>query len=67
VEVVLDRLGCVVGASAARGTALQLGLEGLHSARRGDYRGIYRIGESHRRVEILAIEHRSDVYRKRDR
>jgi mRNA interferase RelE/StbE len=49
------------------GKPLQLGLEGLHSARRGDYRVIYRIDESHRRVEILAIEHRSDVYRKRDR
>jgi mRNA interferase RelE/StbE len=42
------------------GKALRLDLEGLHSARRGDYRIIYRIDE---RVTITAIEHRADVYR----
>lgn len=42
------------------GKALRLDLEGLHSARRGDYRVIYRIDE---RVTIIAIEHRADVYR----
>lgn len=42
------------------GKALRFDLEGLHSARRGDYRIIYRIDE---RVTILAIEHRADVYR----
>lgn len=42
------------------GKALRLNLEGLHSARRGDYRIIYRIDA---RVTITAIEHRADVYR----
>ncbi|WP_147917467.1 type II toxin-antitoxin system RelE family toxin [Ruania zhangjianzhongii] len=42
------------------GKALRFDLEGLHSARRGDYRIIYRIDD---RVTIIAIEHRSDVYR----
>lgn len=42
------------------GKALRFDLEGLHSARRGDYRIIYRIDE---RVSIIAIEHRADVYR----
>lgn len=42
------------------GKALRFDLEGLHSARRGDYRIIYRIGE---RVTVVAIEHRADVYR----
>lgn len=42
------------------GKALRFDLEGLHSARRGDYRIIYRIDE---RVIITAIEHRADVYR----
>ena len=42
------------------GKALRFDLEGLHSARRGDYRIIYRIDE---RVAIIAIEHRADVYR----
>jgi mRNA interferase RelE/StbE len=47
------------------GKSLKLGLEGLHSARRGDYRVIYRIDDDHRRVTVVAIEHRSDVYRPR--
>lgn len=47
------------------GKPLQLGLAGLHSARRGDYRVIYRIDEDLRTVTVLAIEHRSDVYRPR--
>ena len=44
------------------GKAVRLGLEGLHSARRGDFRIIYRISDV---VTILAIEHRGDVYRPR--
>jgi len=47
------------------GKPLKLGLEGLHSARRGDYRVIYRIDDHQRRVTVVAIEHRSDVYRPR--
>ena len=47
------------------GKPLKLGLDGLHSARRGDYRVIYRIDEQHHRVEVVAIEHRSDIYRPR--
>lgn len=45
------------------GKPLKLGLEGLHSARRGDYRVIYRIDDRQRQVTVVAIEHRSDVYR----
>ena len=47
------------------GKPLTLGLAGLHSARRGDFRVIYRISDSERRVDVLAIEHRADVYRSR--
>jgi mRNA-degrading endonuclease RelE of RelBE toxin-antitoxin system len=47
------------------GKPLQLGLAGLHSARRGDYRVIYMIDARLRTVTIMAIEHRSDVYRPR--
>lgn len=43
------------------GKALRFELEGLHSARRGDYRVIYRIDDDV--VTITAIEHRADVYR----
>jgi mRNA interferase RelE/StbE len=46
------------------GKPLKLGLEGLHSARRGDYRVIYRDDHA-RQVKVMAIEHRSDVYRPR--
>jgi len=47
------------------GKPLKLGLEGLHSARRGDYRVIYRVDDRQRQVTVVAIEHRSDVYRPR--
>jgi mRNA-degrading endonuclease RelE of RelBE toxin-antitoxin system len=47
------------------GKPLRLQLAGLHSARRGDFRVIYRIDEAKARIDILAIEHRSDVYRPR--
>ncbi len=56
----------VYGALAANprraGKPLRFELEGLHSARRGDFRVIYRVGDS---VTIIAIEHRADVYRPR--
>jgi mRNA interferase RelE/StbE len=47
------------------GKPLKLGLEGMHSTRRGDYRVIYRIDDEQRVVTVLAIEHRSDIYRPR--
>lgn len=45
------------------GKPLNLGLSGLHNARRGDYRVMYRIDDLRRQVTVMAIEHRSDVYR----
>jgi mRNA-degrading endonuclease RelE of RelBE toxin-antitoxin system len=47
------------------GKPLKLELDGLHSARRGDFRVIYRIDDHRRRVDVVAIEHRSDIYRPR--
>jgi mRNA-degrading endonuclease RelE of RelBE toxin-antitoxin system len=47
------------------GKPLKLGLQGLHSARRGDYRVIYRIDDQSQRIDIVAVEHRADVYRPR--
>lgn len=46
------------------GKPLRGELEGLHSARRGDYRVIYGVLASTRTVEILHIHRRSDVYRR---
>lgn len=54
--------GPLAGNPRRTGKALRFELEGLFSARRGDYRVIYRIdGED--QVTIVAIEHRSDAYR----
>ena len=47
------------------GHPLRFDLEGVHSARRGDHRVLYRIEVDDRRAIILTIEHRSDVYRRR--
>lgn len=47
------------------GKALRWELAGLHSARRGDFRIVYRIDATRRRVEVVAVEHRADVYRRR--
>ena len=44
------------------GKPLRFELEGLHSARRGDFRLLYRITD---KVTIVAVEHRSDAYRRR--
>lgn len=42
------------------GKPLRFDLEGLHSARRGPYRVIHRIDAT---VNIIAIDHRADIYR----
>jgi mRNA interferase RelE/StbE len=47
------------------GKRLRYELAGLHSARRGEYRVIYRINDEQQIIEIAAIEHRSDAYRPR--
>jgi mRNA interferase RelE/StbE len=44
------------------GRALRFDLEGFFSARRGQYRVIYRIVEDEIVVEIVKISHRSDAY-----
>jgi mRNA interferase RelE/StbE len=46
------------------GRPLRFELEDRHSAHRGDYRVVYRMDDRRRRVEVLAIDHRADVYRR---
>jgi mRNA interferase RelE/StbE len=62
-------VGFVYGGLAEKpqrvGRALRFDLEGKHSARRGDFRVIYEIDERQRVVVVIAIDHRSDVYRNR--
>ena len=45
------------------GHALRFDLEGTHSARRGDFRIVYEIDDDRRVVTVVAIDHRSNVYR----
>jgi mRNA interferase RelE/StbE len=49
------------------GRALHLDLAGHHSARRGDFRVIYRIDDEQHTVHITALDHRADGYRPRRR
>lgn len=47
------------------GKELRGDLAGLHGARRGDYRVLYRILERDRVVLVVRIDHRASVYRRR--
>lgn len=47
------------------GHELHFELEGKRSANRGDYRIIYEIDDDARAVAILAVDHRSKIYRPR--
>lgn len=57
-------LGALVENPRRVGHPLRRELEGLWSARRGPYRVVYEINDDERRVEVLRIDHRSDVYRR---
>ncbi len=45
------------------GTPLKGQLEGIHSARRGTYRVLYRVNDATREVVVIRIDHRSEAYR----
>ncbi len=45
------------------GRELRNELAGIHSARRGSYRVLYRIDVGERTITVLRIDHRGDVYR----
>ena len=45
------------------GRELRNELAGIHSARRGTYRILYRINDNERTVTVIRIDHRRDVYR----
>jgi len=58
-------LGALIDNPRRVGRALRNELAGIHSARRGTYRILYRIDETERIVTVLRIDHHSDVYRSR--
>ncbi len=61
---VIDFLtGALVANRQKVGKQLRGDLAGIHSARRGTYRVLYRINEESREVVVLRIDHRRDVYR----
>jgi mRNA interferase RelE/StbE len=47
------------------GHPLRRELAGLWSARKGAYRIIYELNDPEHEVQVLRIDHRSDVYRRR--
>ena len=61
---VLEALDHIAEAPRRVGKPLRLELEGPWSARRGSYRIVYRIDDQKRRVEVVTVDHRSDVYRR---
>jgi mRNA-degrading endonuclease RelE of RelBE toxin-antitoxin system len=61
---VIEFLTCALITEPARvGKPLRGDLAGIHSARRGTYRVLYRIYEETHEVVVLRIDHRRDVYR----
>ena len=56
--------GPLAGNPSRVGRPLRFELEGVYSAHRGDYRVVYRIDDRRRRVQVLAIGHRADLYRR---
>ena len=58
-------VGALVESPRPVGHPLRRELEGLWSARRGPYRVVYEISEATRTIDVLRIEHRADVYRRR--
>ena len=57
--------GALIENPQRAGRELRNELVGIHSARRGTYRVLYRIDVAARTVTVLRIDHRSDVYRTR--
>lgn len=57
--------GSLAEAPERVGGELHFELAGHYSARRGDFRVIYRIDRDARKVHVVAIGHRGDVYRRR--
>lgn len=55
--------GDLLAAPRRVGKPLRRELAGIWSAWRGSYRVLYEIDEERRRVVVLRIDHRADIYR----
>jgi mRNA interferase RelE/StbE len=65
IAIVEFMLGPLIEAPRRVGHPLQRELIGLWSAHRGAYRIVYELDEARRAVNVVRIDHRSDVYRPR--
>ncbi len=57
--------GTLVSNPRRVGKQLRGELAGIHSARRGTYRVLYRINDDRHEIIVLRIDHRSEAYRPR--
>lgn len=64
-HAVIALFSALAESPARLGKPLAFELEGLFSARRGPYRVIYELDAERRVVTVVAVGHRSDVYRPR--
>jgi len=55
--------GALIANPQRVGKPLRGDLAGIHCARRGTYRVLYRISDDLREVVVLRVEHRGDGYR----
>jgi len=62
---VVESFQAIVADPRRVGRPLRLELEGFWSARRGPYRVIYRSWPEERVVAVVAVGHRSGLYRRR--
>jgi mRNA interferase RelE/StbE len=60
---ILDTLEAIEANPHRLGGPLKFELAGYRSARRGTYRIVYRVDDVARRVFVVAIAHRTHVYR----
>lgn len=58
-------IGPLAGNPRRIGKPLREPLAPLYSARRGDYRVLYRVEDDRLVIEIVTIEHRRDAYHRR--
>ena len=58
------RINALADDPLPRGAAKLSGAEGLYRIRVGDYRIVYKLGQSSKQVVIHYVRHRRDVYRR---
>lgn len=62
---VIETFDAIASNPRRLGKPLRFELKGYLSARRGPYRIIYRINDATRSITVVAVGHRTDVYRPR--